>query len=827
MNKRTLLFVLLLAIVAAIPTFGQIKEAKTQMNRFNYSEAVSILKKTISKNNPKTINEATLLIAECYRKQNDMLNTRAWYGRVLMTGNTDPMNFYYYGQALRATGEYRKAKIIFLHYDSITSKDNLGKIYAAYCDSAIAWQSNPPAYEIKNASALNSKQSDFGPAFYDNGVIFTSDRILSKLESKKYGWTGNSFLHLFCADPLYLDDYYNDFEAPKLAPGLLNQEYHDGPATFNKTYTEIFLNRTLVYKDKGKKENKNIRTHLLKIFYATRKDGKWGKLKPFFFNNDEYSVGHPALSPDGKTLYFVSDMKGGLGGTDIYVCTREDGKWSNPTNLGAVINTFGNEMFPFIADSLDLYFASDGHPGFGGLDIFVSRMVDGKWTTPKNLGLPINSSYDDFSLAEYKNTGKGLFCSNRPNGKGADDLYCFNRIPVEQPKPPVTPLSLPMVSGCVKDKSTLEPIQGATVFLLDNESRKVLVIKANSNGCFKTPVKKGTHYLVKAMQNGYIADCLPFNFDTADTRTDLSIPRDLLLDKLAVNRKFRLENIYYDFDKWNIRKDAEPSLNNLIRIMKENAITVELGSHTDCRGSDEYNLRLSQHRAESAVQYIVSAGIDPSRITAHGYGEIQLVNKCRNGVPCTESEHQANRRTEFKVLSSYEDKTNGTFNPEKFGEGEIIDSRFLSDGFFFNCSLEIAYTPRTDSQKGEIEKSVIKPAIPEKEIVSGKTEPKTDHPKKTNIKSPAISYRVQFMINPKVISLHSVKFSDLPDVRMYHHQGMFKYTTGEGKSVEDVMKFLDMAKNKGFKDAFIVAFKGEERITISEAKKLQATEDKE
>lgn len=482
-------------------------------------------------------------------------------------------------------------------------------------------------------------------------------------------------------------DYYNDFQSPKPAPGLLNMEYHDGPATFNKDYTEIYLNRTFVHKDKGKKDNQSIRTHLLKIFYATRKNGKWGKLVPFFLNSDEYSVGHPALSPDGNTLYFVSDMKGGSGGTDIYSCTRESGIWSNPKNLGREINTFGNEMFPFITDNGDLCFASDGHPGFGGLDIFISRMVDGKWTTPENLGLPLNSSWDDFSLAEYKNTGKGLFCSNRPEGKGADDLYCFKRLPVEKPIAPPPPPD--MVSGCVKDKITREPIPDATVFLLDNESGKVLIIKTKPNGCFKTPVKKGTYYLVKAMQNGYIADCLPFTFEVTLTQTDLSIPRDLLLDKLTINRKFKLENIYYDFDKWNIRKDAEPSLNNLVTIMKENAITVELGSHTDCRGSDEYNARLSQHRAESAVQYIVSKGIEPSRITAHGYGESQLVNKCSNGVTCTEAEHQANRRTEFKVISTNEDKTKTTFNLDRFREGEIIESRSLPDGFFSNCSLEV------------------------------------------------------------------------------------------------------------------------------------------
>jgi outer membrane protein OmpA-like peptidoglycan-associated protein/tetratricopeptide (TPR) repeat protein len=689
MNHRIPLVVFLLAISIAIPTFGQIKRAKKKMELYDYSEAVSILQRVIHKNDPKTINEATLMVAECYRKQNDMLNAKAWYAKALVTGNTDPMNFYYYGQALRSAGDYQKAKTIFLHYDTITTKDKLGKIYAAFCDSAMAWKSNAPVYEVKNASALNSKQSDFGPAFYDNGIIFASDRSLPNLENKKYGWTGNSFLHLFCADPLYPDDYYNDFNAPKLAPGLLNQEYHDGPATFNKAFSEIFINRTFVHKDKGKKFNNSIRTHLLKIFYATRKDGKWGKVHPFFLNSDEYSVGHPALSPDGKILYFVSDMKGGFGGTDIYYCTRDGEKWSAPVNMGDVINTFGNEMFPFVADNGDLYFASDGLPGFGGLDIFVSKIVDGKWTTPKNLGLPINSSYDDFSLAEYKNTGKGLFCSNRPDGKGADDIYCFNRIPVEKPKTKEVTTPTDMVSGCVKDKMTQEPVSGATVFLLNSESGKVLVIKTNSNGCFKTPVKKGTHYLVKAMQNGYIADCLPFTFEVSQPQNDLSIPRDLLLDQLSVNRKFKLENIYYDFDKWFIRKDAEPSLNNLVRIMKENAIKVELGSHTDSRGSDDYNLRLSQHRAESAVAYIISAGIDASRITAHGYGETQLVNRCSNGVPCSDAEHQANRRTEFKIISTYVDNTNTTFNPEKFREGETLDSRFLPDGFFFDCSQEV------------------------------------------------------------------------------------------------------------------------------------------
>lgn len=685
MNKPLTLFILVLATGMCIQASGQIQKAKKKMDLYNYSEAISILKKTIQKDKPGTKNEATLLIAECYRKQNDMVNAKTWYEKAVKNGKTDPMTWYYYGQTLRTTGEYQKARKMFLHYDSLSPKDNRGKVYAAFCDSAMAWQKNIPAFQIKNAAALNSQQSEFGPAFYEKGIAFATDRKVSRLEDKKYGWTGNGFLHLWCAVPSSPDDYYNDFNPPKPAPGLLNQEYHDGPATFNKDFTEVFLNRTIVHKDKAKKNNKSIRTHLLKIFYAKRKNGNWENPVPFFLNSDEYSVGHPALSPDGNTLYFVSDMTGGFGGTDIYYCTREDGKWSDPKNLGPEINTFGNEMFPFVNDNGDLCFASDGLPGFGGLDIFITRKVDGKWTQPENLGMPINSSWDDFSLAEYKNTGKGLFCSNRPDGKGADDLYSFNRIPVEKPKPvPVAPPP-DMVSGCVKDKITSLPVPEAKVFLLEKETGKVLILLADAKGCFKTQVKKGSSYLVKAMQNGYIADCLSFSFEVGLTRNDLSIPRDLLLDKLTVNRKFKLDNIYYDFDKWNIRKDAEPSLNSLVTIMKENPITVELGSHTDSRGSDEYNARLSQHRAESAVQYIVSRGIEPSRITAHGYGESQLVNKCSNGVACTEAEHQANRRTEFKVLSSNVEKATTTFNLEKYKEGDTLERNSFPDDFFSNC----------------------------------------------------------------------------------------------------------------------------------------------
>lgn len=676
------LSLLTIALSLCLSVTGQIRKAQKEMQLFNYVKAVDLLNKVIEKGDPDSRQEATLLLAECYRKQNDVHNAKAWYARALEGRVTDPVIIFRYAQTLRSCGEYSEAKRMFQKFDSIVPGDRRGKIFANYCDSIVEWSKITPVFETKNAQALNSKESDFGPVFYQTGILFTSDRITSRLDNRMYGWTGNNYLHLFSSDPRYLDDFYGDYSKPHLAPGSFNQDYHTGPATFNKEQTLVFINRTYVRKDKGKKETERIRTHLLKLFYSTKKDNKWSSFEPFYLNSDEFSIGHPALSPDGKILCFVSDMDGGTGGTDIYLCTFDNGQWSKPVNLGAEINTPGNEMFPFISEAGDLYFSSDELPGYGGLDIFISRRTNQGWGKPENLFQPVNSSYDDFSLVIDKSGKTGLYSSNRSGGSGSDDLYCFTKIPI--PPPVVIPPPI-FASGCVKDKTTLAPISGATVFLANTITGQIQVIKTNVDGCFKTPVKKGIPYIYKAMAINYIADCYSVIFDSASQQVDLTIPRDLLLDKLQINRIFKLENIYYDFDKSFIREDAKPSLNNLVRIMKENPIRVELGSHTDSRGSDEYNKKLSQRRAEAAVRFIISQGIEEERIIAKGYGESMLTNKCRNGVKCTAEEHQANRRTEFKILGVSEEKSADTFNPERFKDGEIIDIRFFPEGFFSAC----------------------------------------------------------------------------------------------------------------------------------------------
>jgi len=702
MNKRIIFLAGFFFLGFIVSAFGQIQRAKKLMELYDYTKAINVLKHEVSKNPNNINNEAYLLLGKCYQKKNDVLSAKGWYEKAIEKGNSDPINYYWYAQFLRSLGEYQQAKVMFLKYASLDASDKRGIIYAGYCDSAVAWKNKPVLFDIRNSIALNTKYGDFGTTFFHDGIIFTSDRINKVKERLSYDWTGNQYLKLYYADPTYPNDYYDGFNQPKLEKRPFNLSYHDGPACFAQGDSLVYITRTNMARIKNEKGNKHIKTHLLKLFYSHYNGERWESFKPFFLNSDKYSVGHPTLTPDGKTLYFISDMPGGYGGTDIYMCKWENNKWGNPINLGPKINSFGNEMFPTITNTGELFFSSDGWPGYGGLDIFVTSKVNGEWTTPLNLHHPINSSYDDFSMIVKKDKTSGLFSSNRMEGKGNDDIYGFKLKPntenllVQKTLPEIVKIKdsvakikanpLFYVSGYVKDKITHKPIPNASVFLLDENKGEVLVLKTDSAGFFSTPVKKDNPYVVKGMQTSYIADCEPFSFDTINKKTELSIPRDLLLDKLDVNKVFKVENIYYDFDKWNIRADAKPELDKLVRIMKENPINIELRSHTDCRGSFAYNDGLSQRRAESAVSYIISEGISTGRLFARGYGKRQLINRCSDGVQCTEAEHQENRRTEFKILSSFEDRNNEIFDFNKYKEKLIYDLRLFPVYFFDNCS---------------------------------------------------------------------------------------------------------------------------------------------
>jgi outer membrane protein OmpA-like peptidoglycan-associated protein/tetratricopeptide (TPR) repeat protein len=876
MNKRFFALLMVLALIGATVS-AQINQANKLFESYSYSLAIPYYLKIAQKADNIDRNEAIVKLADCYRLTNDQLNAKAWYAQAVKLPGSNPLNWFYYGQALRCAQDYDLAKEAYDKYAELSPADPRGKAYSGFCTNIEKLNDLPAAFEVKNAKNLNTDHSEFGPAFFGEGIIYVSDRRQNFMENKRYEWTNNNYLDLFFARPRYLDEFYQDMNEPKSFAGQFNQTYHDGPATFANHDSLIYFSRT--ERGNQQKDADNFRTDKLKI-YQSLNVGTWSKAEPFFLNSEAYSVGHPALTPDGKTLYFVSDMPGGYGGTDIYICKWENGKWGLAKNLGDKINSFGNEMFPSINGD-KLYFASDGWPGFGGLDIFCSSFSNGTWSKPDNLGLPLNSSFDDFSLVLDARGKKGFFSSNRPGGVGNDDIYACKRLDKKAKSKSgslyanLSEADTATISGFVKNKQTLKPISGSTVFLLNTMTGKAKVLKTDPNGQFKAPVEKGVFYVVKSMDNNYLADCLSFEIASDDTATKANTPRDLLLDLLEMNKVFTLnnmnldiENIYYDFDKWYIRPDAEVELDKLVQIMKENPVNIELGSHTDCRGSAPYNIELSQKRAESVVRYVVLQGIESKRLSAKGYGESKLTNRCSDGVACSPAEHQANRRSEFKITGFNTPDDNTRYDMNKFKTGDEIPVYMFDRDFFINClqdklksepidvpakealPAEMASTVPKTSNPAESATSAsksTKTADPGKEItqpaqaaettiIPGKTaEPATtvktnaaiekgnpvNKPGQGNIstKTDAITFRVQVYALSRFLPLNSAEFANLEDIQRYEEDGLYKYTAGIFKTTEEAHAYRDMMVDMGFEDAFVVTFENGKRVNIEQANK--------
>jgi len=666
-------FILTLAFLTAwgSQTYGQsIKKADKRVTFYEYAIAIPVLENIITKDKDGK-QEAMELLADCYRLTGDEEKAADMYGKVIDSAGIDPINHYYYGQVLRTLGKYQEAKEQFLTYARLVPDDPKGSLFAEYCEEIYSLLNTAPKNQAHNISSLNTENSEFSPIIYKDGVLFSSDRKLKKYLNPTYDWTGAPYLNFFFAtadssSPLY-DPSYAEAES---FSNKLNDVYHDGTAVLNNAEDVIYFTRTI--KKKGEKDQDNIITYRLKIYTSELADGKWTKAKPINLNSDTYSIGHPALSPDDNKLYFVSDMPEGFGGTDLYVSEWTEEGWGEPKNLGPVINTSENEMFPYMHEDGTLYFASAGHLGYGGLDVFYSKQEDDGWSEPVNMMAPLNSSYDDFGITFIPGLNIGLFSSNRPGGAGKDDIYAFE--------------GLITVSGKVLACSDLGvdcvPLANATVFVLDKNTNKVNILKTDLAGHYELEVSPRSEYAIKASKEGYFSDC-----SSISVGNKYFTVRDLILEKPKAGKVFTVDNIYYDFDKSFIREDAKPALNNLVRIMQENPITVELSSHTDCRGSDEYNMKLSQRRAQAAVDYIIEHGVDANRITAKGYGESKPVVICNPCLSCTEEEHQLNRRTEFKIISVTPEPPPKEIEESKYLNGDLFNKDSFSKSFFEGCNF--------------------------------------------------------------------------------------------------------------------------------------------
>ncbi len=674
--KRFLLFLIVGAVLFPLSGNAQTRKADRHYLLYEYALAIPLYEKIVEKER-RGYEEAIPKLADCYRQINEFEKAEEWYAKAVKLSDVAPLTYYYYGQVLRVNEKYDLAAVQFRKFANLDPDDLRGNLYAGYCDSVYRLNDSDLSFEVKNMDTLNSSYEEFSPVYYKEGIVFTSNKITDP-SRRLDKWAGAAYFHFFYSDYMPAQSAeFPSFEPPVTIFSTLDNGYHAATCSFDTSFSKMYFTQT--DRERVKRDEEHIRTHILKIFSSENEEGKWVSEKPFYLNNDKFSVSHPSLNSDGTCLYFASDMPGGFGETDIYVCVREaDSSWSAPINLGPSVNTVGKEQFPTIHQDSILYFASEGHLGYGGFDIVEARRIsDAKWAYIRTLPAPLNSSYDDFGLVFDESNERGLFCSNRKGGHGGDDIYAFTMAFLEPEEDLPPPLSLTLT---VKEKATLEPLSEATFFLLNGNTDEVTILESNPFGIANTPVDPSTPYQVKAMKEGYLVDCMSFYVGE-----EVPPVRDLLLPAFVLNEVFEVKNIYYDFDKAYIRPDAESELMNLVNVLRENPIKVELGSHTDCRGNDAYNEALSQRRADSAVAWIVKRGIAPDRITARGYGEYQLTNRCSNGVPCSKEEHQANRRTEIKITSVVKQKGINYDSLKGFKPGEVYPLNYFPTTFFDNC----------------------------------------------------------------------------------------------------------------------------------------------
>jgi peptidoglycan-associated lipoprotein len=649
--KSIFLFFIVLIIAASQESFAQKRRVERAYEYFNAGEyflAIDQFKNTYSKSKDKaTKADMVYMVAECYRLINDPKNAEIWYKKAVKTAYAKPDAEYWYAESLKKNGKYQPAIDEFKKYKQLMPADPRADQEIRACDLAAEWLRNPEAYKVDELKDINSKDADFSPAFErdDFGVIyFTSSRDEAR-GNKTHGATGQNFTDIFESRL----DKKGKWSIP-VPVEMLNSEFEDGTPNISTDYKDIYFTRC----EEGKREKKGCA-----IMFAERKGDSWTNPKNLGIMPDSIIAAHPAISPDGLTLYFVSDIKGGYGGKDIYLVTRDklNSPWSKPKNAGPDINTSGDELFPYVRNDGTLYFASDGHIGMGGLDIFKAKpQPDGTWVV-QNMKPPINSSADDFGIVFKNEKEAGIFSSTR-KGRGNDDLYSFEMPPLKF-----------NVTGLVKDEKAGVAAPGSLVKLIASDASNFQA-ETGTGGDFKFALKPAVDYIFLASKKGYL------NGKEKVTTKGQEKSRDFMVTILLtpIDNPIELSNIFYDFDKWDLRPESMVTLDKLVETLNDNPkVTIELMSHTDSRNTEEYNLTLSQKRAQSVVDYLISKGIELDRLAAKGYGKSKpkvvdseintLYPFLKSGATLTEQyintlandeqkeiANQINRRTEFKVM---------------------------------------------------------------------------------------------------------------------------------------------------------------------------------
>ncbi|WP_447635484.1 OmpA family protein [Flavobacterium microcysteis] len=618
------LYITLSFVIASMTLSAQNKDtekADKLFNRFEYVDASNEYLKLVDKG--KADNYVYKQLADSYYNVFNTKEAAKWYAKATQE-KQDAETYYRYAQMLKAEGKYEESNAQMQKFASMAPNDQRATAFKQDPNYLPKLKSQTKLFDEKSLD-INSEQSDFGAVLTnDNTLYFASARNKSR---KTYGWNEEPFLDLYKST-------YNangTFSEP-VTVSEINTKFHDGPASITADgNTMYFASESFKEGDFEKDKSKKLKFGQVYLFKATKEGDKWANVKALPFNSKEYSVSNPSISKDGKTLYFSSNMPGSLGGNDIWkVAVNADGGFGTPENLGSKVNTEGNESFPFITDDNRLFFASDGRKGFGGLDVFVIDF--NKKTDAINVGAPVNTSKDDFAFSFNTAKNIGFFSSNRT---GNDNIY------------QATPVCGVEVVTIVKDAKTGAILSDARVAILDDKKNVIETRTTAADGQVVYSVDCNRAYTLQVAKDGYESNVFPVaktNGGIVNVNAELQP-----IDVIVTPTEIVLKEIFFEFNKSNITQEGAFELDKLVQVMKNNdQLVIMVKSHTDNRGSDAYNMNLSDRRAKSTVQYVISKGIDKSRISGKGYGESEPKVDCKEN--CTEEDHAKNRRSEFLII---------------------------------------------------------------------------------------------------------------------------------------------------------------------------------
>jgi outer membrane protein OmpA-like peptidoglycan-associated protein/tetratricopeptide (TPR) repeat protein len=639
--KKLLFIAVILCCTTTFAQAPKLKKADALFEEMAYVDAAKAYEAYLE-SAKKPGATTTKRIADTYYFTNKFAKAAEWYQKVLKLpgGSTDEIHYRRYVLSLRALQRYDEADVII--GQKLSSKKNKAdferfKKQKRQLDSIIKF---PAKVQTRNITEINTSLTEFGTTFFWDKIIYSSARDTTKFGGKTYKYNNQPYLELYVADV----DSNGTFSNEKKFAKRDQISYHNSNVAFLPGSDSIIYFSANILKGGGRLNKNDTGTNNIGIFKAKLEQGRMRYIEPMPFNNVNYSCAHPAISVDGKWMYFTSDMPGGQGETDIYIAEiLANGLTDKPKNLGPIINTEGKEMFPFIIENV-LYFSSDWHYGLGGLDVFQSAIDDkGNFAEPQNLGKPVNSNRDDFAYIIAEDKLSGYFSSNRDGGKGDDDIYYFEAA-CEQ-----------AIAGVITNKTTAKPIEGVTVTALKEGAGITKTITSVDGKYAFTQLPCNTQVTIIAEKPNHvtatqlitlptIAGSTPFNIELTDYSS--------LVTKQDSIEKITINPIFFDFDKYDITPQAALELDKVVYVLQNFPnVIIKIESHTDARGDDDYNLTLSNNRAKATYGYILSQGIQPSRIeSVTGYGETRHMNQCSNGVECSEEEHLKNRRSEFIVV---------------------------------------------------------------------------------------------------------------------------------------------------------------------------------